>query len=49
MEKKINDVVENDSDSKISVIEDALLTNIVGGATMAGEIARMCCCECTGK
>lgn len=38
-----------DTESKISVIEEALLQNIVGGAMQSGEIARLCCCECTGK
>jgi hypothetical protein len=48
MEKNKTDKVV-DKDSKISVIEEALLNNIVGGAMDAGEISRMCCCECTGK
>jgi hypothetical protein len=45
---KMNNVVENES-GKITVIEEALLKNVVGGALESGEIARMCCCECTGK
>jgi hypothetical protein len=49
MDKKVNEIVENDAASNISVIEEALLQNIVGGATAQGEIAALCCCECTGK
>jgi hypothetical protein len=45
--KKANDV--NESATKISVIDEALLKNIVGGSATRGEIAISCCCECTGK
>jgi hypothetical protein len=48
MEKKINEIVESGS-SKITVIEEALLQNIVGGYAVEGEIRDVCCCECTGK
>lgn len=46
---KTNNVVDTDSESKISVIEEALLKNIVGGYSVNGEISPVCCCECTGK
>lgn len=40
----------NDSESKIAVIEQALLKNVIGGQGGVGEIsARIGRVECTGK